>query len=109
MRRSVGHGISLSGVVRNKIFLGDYMCAFQCDSCFHKQVCTDEPNTRALNEECALYANVKNFTYVQQPQPEIALCKELLDYILKWWVDRPEGRILVDKANAAIAQHQAMR
>ena len=48
------------------------MCAFQCDSCFHKQVCTDEPNTRALNEECALYANVKNFTDVQQLKAEIA-------------------------------------
>jgi len=48
------------------------MCAFQCDSCFHKMVCTDEPNTRALNEECALYANVKNFTGVQQLKAEIA-------------------------------------
>ena len=47
------------------------MCAFQCDNCFHKQVCTDEPNTRALNEECALYANVKNFTDVQQLQAKI--------------------------------------
>ena len=48
------------------------MCAFQCDSCVHKQVCTDEPNTRALNEECALYANVKNFTDVHWPKAEIA-------------------------------------
>jgi hypothetical protein len=47
------------------------MCAFQCDSCFHKNVCTDEPNTSALNEECALYANVKNFTDVQQLKAEI--------------------------------------
>jgi len=65
-------------VVCNKIFLGGYMCAFQCDSCFHKQVCSDEPNTRALNEECALYTNVKNFTDVQQLKAEIALlCAEL--------------------------------
>jgi hypothetical protein len=47
------------------------MCTFQCDSCFHKQICSDEPNTRALNEECALYANVKNFTDVQQLQAKI--------------------------------------
>ena len=52
------------------------MCAFQCDSCSHKQVCTDEPNTRALNEECALYANVKNFTDVQQLKAEIAALEE---------------------------------
>ena len=56
------------------------MCAFQCDSCFHKQVCTDEPNTRSLNEECALYANVKNFTDVQQLKAEIAaLITHLVD------------------------------
>jgi len=48
------------------------MCAFQCDSCFHKQVCSDEPNTRALNEECALYTNVKKFTDAQQLKAEIA-------------------------------------
>jgi hypothetical protein len=48
------------------------MCAFQCDSCIHKQVCSDEPNTRALNEECALYTNVKKFTDVQQLQAKIA-------------------------------------
>jgi hypothetical protein len=55
------------------------MCAFQCDSCFHKQVCSDEPNTRALNEECALYANVKNFTDVQQLKAEIAALIEWYD------------------------------
>ena len=32
-----------------------YKAAFQCDSCLHKQVCSDEPNTRALDEECARY------------------------------------------------------
>jgi hypothetical protein len=52
------------------------MCAFQCDSCFHNQVCSDEPNTRALNEECALYANVKKFTDTQQLKAKIAAIAE---------------------------------
>lgn len=54
------------------------MCAFQCDSCFHKRVCTDELNTRSINEECAQYANVKNFTDVQQRQQEIAAIADKL-------------------------------
>ena len=46
------------------------MCAFQCNSCFHKQVCTDDPNTRALNEDCALYAK-------ESPAASPALLDEL--------------------------------
>lgn len=45
---------------RHKFFSGDCMCVFQCDSCFHRQVCASNPNTIAVNEECALYVNEKN-------------------------------------------------
>jgi hypothetical protein len=64
------------------------MCAFQCDSCLHKQVCSDEPNTLALNEECALYANVKKFTDLQQLKAEIAaLVNKLESYSRSQEVD----------------------
>jgi hypothetical protein len=63
----------------NKESIGDYMCGFQCDSCFHKQVCSDEPNTRALNEECERYANVKKLTDVQQLQAKIRAIADRLE------------------------------
>lgn len=65
------------------------MGAFKCDSCFHNQVCTDEPNTRALNEECALYANVKNFTDAQQLKAEIAARLSKVDGFPKYNIPGP--------------------
>ena len=56
------------------------MCAFQCDSCFHKKVCMECPDTGGVNVVCALYANVKNFTDMQQLKAEIrAICDVVAD------------------------------
>jgi TRAP-type uncharacterized transport system substrate-binding protein len=48
------------------------MCAFKCDSCFHKKVCEQNPAYGTVNSDCALYTNEKNFTDIQQLKAKIA-------------------------------------
>jgi hypothetical protein len=48
------------------------MCAFKCDSCFHKQVCVGSPSVEPITQDCALYTNVENFNSLQQLKAEIA-------------------------------------
>ena len=55
------------------------MCAFQCDSCFHKKVCMECPSTGGINEACTLYANVENVNSVQQLKAEIAALVKAAD------------------------------
>lgn len=89
-------------VVRNKIFSGDYMSAFICDSCIHMRVCS-ESFDGPVTADCAQYINVKNFTAHNMASDAMRRFDDvnieaLSDHDMAW-----TARIIVREYRAALA------